>query len=125
MSDRKVMILEGANGLAFFLQEALLGEGLTDRVDLVNSAQQAIDLIAQVDAYQLIIIDLNGTWEQGMELGFWLNQRPPTSPVIMIVPPDTSPTRLAKIPFTVLSTPLSLNDFTRNVRQVLLSDPLQ
>lgn len=124
MSDRKVMILEGANGLAFFLQEALLGEGLADRVDLVNSAQQAIDLMAQVDSYQLIIIDLNETWDQGMELGFWLNQRPPTSPVIMIAPPDTSLAQLSKIPFTVLSTPLSLTDFTRNVRQVLLSDRL-
>jgi DNA-binding NtrC family response regulator len=122
MTDARVMMLEGSDGFSFFFQETLLEQGVAKQVDRVSLARQAIALIKQSDpyhAYDLIIIDLVESWEEGMQLGFWLNQQSSTCPIILIVPPDTSTAPLTKARFTAVLAPFSLNDFTDQVRQVL------
>ncbi len=122
MTDARVMMLEGSDGFSFFFQETLLGQGVVKQVDRVSQARQAIALIKQSDpyhAYDLIIIDLVESWEEGMQLGFWLNQQATACPIILIVPPDTSTAPLTKARFTTVLAPFSLKDFTDHVRQVL------
>ena len=124
MTDARVMMLEGSDGFSFFFQETLLEQGVARTVDRVSLAGQAISLIKQSDpchAYDLIIIDLVESWEEGMQLGYWLNQHGFTCPTILIVPPDTSIAPLQKAHFTAVPAPFSLNDFTARVRQVLIN----
>ncbi len=66
-----------------------------------------------------MIIDLVESWEEGMQLGFWLNQHPLSCPIILIVPPETSAAPLTKAPFIAIPAPVSLDDFTTRVRTVL------
>jgi DNA-binding response OmpR family regulator len=122
MTVTRVMMLEGSDGFSFFFQETLLEQGVAKQVDRVSLARQAIALLKQSDplhAYDLIIIDLVESWEEGMQLGFWLNQQSSKYPTILIVPPDTSTESLSRAHITTVSAPFSLNEFTRRVRQVL------
>jgi len=125
MANARVMMLEGSGGLSFFFQETLLEHGLAKQVDRVSQAEQAIRLIKQMEGshpYNLVIIDLVESWEEGMQLGFWLNQHPLSCPIILILPPETSAAPLTKAPFVAVSAPFSLNDFTNRVRAVLTAE---
>ncbi len=121
MSSIRAVMLEGSNGQSFFLKEILLTEGLANEVDLVSRAEQAIDLIKTTPVYSLIVINLVETWEQGMQLGFWLSQQPIHYPTILIIPAELEHRLPPHTPFTILSTPLSLQDFTSTVRTALQS----
>jgi DNA-binding NtrC family response regulator len=118
--NRNVMMLAGANGVSFFLHEALLGYGLVDRVDTVSSTDEAINLIRESEPFSLVVINLGESWEQGMELGFWLKQQPASCPVILITPTEpVGSLPLIGAPFILLPAPLSLDDFIRTVRAAL------
>ncbi|MCI0395706.1 MAG: hypothetical protein L0332_25200 [Chloroflexi bacterium] len=121
-NKKKVMMLEGSSGFSFFLQEALLGQGLADQVVLASRADQAIDLLNQAGPYDLVIIDLVESWEQGMQLGFWLSdQQRPAHKVIIISSPEAVQLPDRNTPFTILCPPLSLQEFTDSVRLALAS----
>jgi len=114
---KTALMLAGGNGLSFFLQEALIGYGLVNHVDSVSSAAAAIERIGESEPYSLIIIDLDESWEQGMELGVWLKQETISCPIILITsssPADPPPSLGA--PFIVLPAPITLQDFITTVR---------
>jgi DNA-binding response OmpR family regulator len=113
------MILEGPNGQSFFFKETLLAEGLAKRVDLVNRACQAIDLIRDTVVYDLIVINLVEAWEQGMQLGLWLSQQTWSCPTILIISSDLDRPIPSNGASMVLSEPLSLREFANSVRVVL------
>jgi CheY-like chemotaxis protein len=115
-----VVMLAGDNGLSFFLREALLGYGLANRVDAVTSTDEAIDLVEKSEPFCLVIINLGESWEQGIELGFWLKQRPTSCPVILLAPSEpVESLPLIGAPFVLLPSPLSLGDFVTAVRTAL------
>ncbi len=122
MANTRVIILEGSNGQCFFLKETLLTEGLSNHVDLVSQADQAINLIHNsTHPYDLVVINLAEAWEQGVQLGFWLSQKAVSCPVILIVPPETDYPLPLNTPFCVLSAPLSLHNFAASVRAIFQS----
>ena len=117
MSNKNVMILEGNNGLSFFLHESLLGYGLADCVETVHKADEAIDLICESGPFSLVVINLAEAWEQGIHLGFWLKQQAFNCPIILITPQEQhQPVPFLSTPFIVLPASLSLEDFIRTVR---------
>lgn len=82
-----VMILTGATGYAFFLQETLLGKGLAQKVDIVSSVAEAEQKMQQGDTWHMIIIDLEERWEAGMQIGYEWYQAP--NPLrLFLLPPD-------------------------------------
>ena len=118
MVNTRVMILEGSNGQSFFLKETLLAEKLAGEVDLVSQADRAIDMIGH-SVYDLVVINLAEAWEQGMQLGFWLSQKPSCCPTILIISTELDRPLPSNGSFIVLSEPLSLRDFADSVRAVL------
>ncbi len=122
MANTRVIILEGSNGQCFFLKETLLTEGLSQHVDLVSQAEQAISLIYHsTPPYDLVVINLAEAWEQGVQLGFWLSQKNVSYPIILIAPPETDYPLPLNTPFCILSAPLSLHNFAASVRAILQS----
>jgi chemotaxis response regulator CheB len=119
MAKVKVFILEGSGIHSFFFRETLLGQGLAQHVDLATQAEQAVKLIQHSDPYDLLIIDLVESWDEGMQFGFWLNQQCVSCPVMLIIPPETPYPSIKNTSFTVVSAPLSLRDFTEHARSAL------
>ncbi len=121
MANAREIILEGSDGQCFFLKETLLTEGLSNHVDLISQANQAINLIYHSTPYDLVVINLAEAWEQGVQLGFWLSQKDVSCPVILIVPPETDYPLPLNTPFCILSAPLSLHNFAASVRAIFQS----
>ena len=119
MVNRRVLMLEGSNGHAFFLKETLLADGLADEVDLVGRAEQAVALLEPANGYDLVVINLAEAWEQGLALARCLSRQAVTCPIILIVASDSPPPLPARGRFITLFTPLSLRGFSRGVRAVL------
>lgn len=120
MATTRVLILEGASGHAFFLKEILLAEGVANQVDLVSSVALAIDRLRVTTAYDLVIINLVETWEQGLELGFWLCEQSFLYPTLLILPQDIDQPLLVKpTPITILTAPISLREFVNAARAAL------
>ena len=119
MANRRVLMLEGSNGHAFFLKETLLADGLADQVDLISRAEQAVDLIEPSNCYDLIVINLAEAWEQGLNMAHCLSRQAVTCPIILIVASDSTPPLPARGRFIVLFTPVSLRGFSRAARAVL------
>lgn len=120
MTDPKALILEGSNGLSFFLHQTLLDDRLVGQVDLVTGSEQVTDLFYHL--YQLIVINLLDTPEQGLKLSTWLNQQPHCCPVIVIAPAedwDQFPSFLHSNPFILLPTSITLDHFSQCARQAL------
>lgn len=85
------MILVGSSGYAFFIQETLLSQGLAQRVDLVNSVEEAKQKIEQGEEYDFFIIDLEECWDAGMQIGYeWHHIQRPLR-LFLIEPHMTAP----------------------------------
>jgi len=121
MAKRRVLMLEGSNGHAFFLKETLLADGLADQVDLISRAEQSVDVMQPANPYDLVVINLAEAWEQGIQLACCLGQLAITCPIVLIVPPDSTPPLPARGRFITLFIPLSLRNFSRGVRAVFQS----
>lgn len=119
MTKRRVLMLEGPTGHAFFLKETLLADSLADQVDLISRAEQATSLTQPANPYSLVVINLAEAWEQGLALARCLSRQAVTCPIILIVSPDCTPLLPARGRFIPLFTPISLRGFSRTVRAVL------
>jgi DNA-binding NtrC family response regulator len=120
MSGPKALILEGTNGLSFFLHQTLLDDGLVKQVDLVTRSEQVTGSFHH--PFQLIVINLLDTPEQGLKLSTWLNQQPHCCPVIVIAPAEDwgqLPSFLHSDPFILLPTSITLDHFSQCARQAL------
>lgn len=120
MTGPKALILEGSNGLSFFLHQTLLDDNLVGQVDLVTRSEQVTGFPDVV--YQLIVINLLDTPEQGLKLGAWLSQQGHTCPVIVIAPADDwgqLPVFFRSYPFILLPTSITLDNFSQCARQAL------
>ncbi len=122
MADSKALILEGSNGVSFFLKETLIDDGLVDHVDLVSQADQAITLINQGTFYQLIVINLFEAPEEGAQLGFWLSQQSVSYPVILLMSPEelsSVAVLQSRFPCIILPVTTSLMNFSQSARLAL------
>jgi hypothetical protein len=120
MIGPKALILEGSNGLSFFLHQTLLDDELVGRVDLVTQSEQVTGLPDLL--YQLIVINLLDTPEQGLKLSTWLSQQAHCCPVIVIAPAEDwgqLPSFFRSYPFIILPTSITLDHFSRCARQAL------
>ncbi|MBN1217586.1 MAG: hypothetical protein JXM69_01555 [Anaerolineae bacterium] len=118
MPDTRVMILEGSNGQSFFLKETLQAQNLSDQIDLVNRADDAIEMLSNI-AYDLVVINLVEAWEQGMRLGLWLSQRPQICRTLLIISAELDRSLPSNGSFTILTEPVSLRGFADCVRSIL------
>jgi hypothetical protein len=119
MANRRVLMLEGSNGHAFFLKETLLTDGLADQVDLICRAEQVVELMEPANCYDLVVINLAEAWEQGLALTRCLSRQAVTCPIILIVASDSPPPLPTRGRFITLFIPVSLRGFSQAVRAVM------
>lgn len=120
MTNARALILEGPNGLSFFLYQTMLDDEVIGQVDVISRADQAVNLLLHF-TYQLIIINLFEAPDQGLQLSLWLNQQAHYCPVILIAAPDDLPDLpfLKSHPFIVLPTSITLTNFSQCARLAL------
>lgn len=117
MAKRRVLMLEGPNGHAFFLKETMLADGLADEVDLIGRAEALNEMLA-ANAYDMVVINLAEAWEQGIQLLYSLSQLFISCPIVLIISPDMAPSLPVQGRYIKLFTPLSLGGFSRGIRAV-------
>lgn len=114
-----VMILEGVSGHAFFFQEILLTQNLAQRVDLVSCIDDAMQCMKRQGPYDLVIIDLEENWEEGLRFGYECTECAKSSWVLILVPPDTSAALNNRSHYIIKPKPTSLRDFATLVHGIL------
>jgi hypothetical protein len=103
------MILAGSSGYAFFIKEVLLAKGFAQKVALVNDINEAEQKIQQADDYHFFIIDLEESWEVGIQIAYEWQRR--DSPLrLFLVPPDMDLPQLTR-PNIAKEKPATLAEF--------------
>lgn len=114
-----VLMLTGASGHAFFLREMLLAQGIARQVDLARDMDEAMDQIKGDYAYDLVIVGLDDSWEEGLQFGYWCERQALDCPVLILTPPDVTHPIATESTILIKEFPHSLRQFVQDVREVL------
>lgn len=119
MVSANVLMLTGASGHAFFLREMLLAQGVARQVDLVRDMDEAMAQVKGDHSYDLVIVGLDDSWEEGLQLGYWCQRQALDCPVLILTPPDVTHPTPAESTILIKEFPQSLRQFVQEVREVL------
>jgi DNA-binding NtrC family response regulator len=119
MVSANVLMLTGASGHAFFLREMLLTQGVARQVDLVRDMDEAMAQVKSDHSYDLVIVGLDDSWEEGLQLGYWCQRQALDCPVLILTPPDVTHSAPSESTILFKEFPQSLREFVQEVREVL------